>query len=282
MQSRTLALVGVLALGLLPALGVGQDPAQPPAPTPPGGVTHVKAEAHVIGVEKDAEGRATVKLETIGGIQWPGENVDARSDATALAGAHVRALLAPGAEIFVADRPAGIEALANGAKGKFLLRTTCSPVAPTCAFDLLKAYVAGTPAPKPPVGPKAPIEPQATHGFELGFFPRLWTLRGDVLGVEKDGEKVIVNVDVRRLVNQMKRFNDEGRRLARLDAYVVIGPKTVVTDEDGDRIAAKDLAVDASVKVIGKFLKPEKWVIDETEEKVPTLVAKRVKVVDAD
>lgn len=290
MKPRALTIVGVLALGLLPALAGAQGPTAPlpgtgtaPLFAPADPVINVKAPASVYGVMTDEAGRTKVKLIVQeGAIEWPGENIDARADATGLFGKYVYTYVTPETEVFVADRPADLAALKPGVTGKFQLRTNCTPVTEGCMYELRSAFVAGVAPVKPPTPPKPEGDKAPVHGFELGFFPRLWTVRGDVLGLEQEAEKVVVNVDVRRLVNQAKRFNDEGRRLARLDAYVVIGPKAVVTDERGQRIAAKELQVDDSVKVVGKFLKPDKWIVDEADDKVPTLLAKRVRVIDRD
>lgn len=293
MKSRALTVMSVVALGLLPAAVAAQGTVTAPqcgsSLAAADQVVNVKINGSIYGVF--TEGATTrVKFQVKGGFEWPGENVDARKDATALIGGYVYTLVTPRTEVYVNSRPANLAVLTQGMTVTASLRTNGSPVSGSCSFELLKVYVEGDAAPaapKPAAEVKPPeqkpeIAPPAAHGFELGFFPRLWSLRGDLLGLERDGEKTIVNLDVRKLDNQAKRFNDEGRRLTRLDSYVVIGPKTVVTDENGERISAKELRIDDNIRVIGKFLKPEKWIVDETDEKVPTMVAKRVRVLDRD
>jgi hypothetical protein len=158
-------------------------------------------------------------------------------------------------------------------KVRALLQTDGQPVTPTCTYTALHVAIQGD---------EAEAKPKAHPGskFEAGFFPRLWHMRGPILGLERIEDRNVMNLDVRWLENAPKRFRDEGSRLAGLDAYVIVPDRVVITDEDGDRITFADLGVDDRVKVVGKFLKPEKWMVDESGDPTPTLIAKRIKVKD--
>ena len=263
MRKRLLAVLAVLTVGLIPALAAAVE-TTPPAPGTP--VVLVDAYSVVVGVTTDATG-ATVELD----VREAHDRLDGtetRTLSTGINGQHIVAHVTADTLVSRNDDNVGLDALEPGTKVKAMLQTDCQPVVPTCAYTLVHAYIAApTPEPTNP-GEK----------FELGFFPRLWHVRGPILGLDRVEGRNIMNLDVRRLVNAPHRFRDEGMRLVSLDAYVIVPDRVVITDENGMRIEFGDLRVDSRVKVVGKFLRPSKWMTDRSGRPTPTLLARRIVV----
>ena len=263
MRKRLLGVLAVLAVGLVPAFAAAVD-TTPPDPAAP--VVLVDAYSVLVGVTTDDAG-TRVELD----VREAHDRVDGtetRTLSTGINGRHVVADATADTVVSRNDANVGLDALEPGTKVKAMLQTDCQPVVPTCGFTLLRLAVD---APK-----SMPENPGAK--FELGFFPRLWHVRGPILGLDQVEGRNIMNLDVRRLQDAPRRFRDEGVRLVSLDAYVIVPERAVITDEHGMRIAFADLRVDARVKVVGKFLPPSKWMTDESGDPTPTLLAKRIKV----
>lgn len=261
MRRRWLAVLAVLTVGLIPAFAAAEETAEP-VDTSTSAVL-VKAYSTVVAVT-DGE-TATVELNVVEAHEWL-DGSGAKTLATGINGQRIVAEVTADTTVFRGDRPVELDALKPGMKVKAMLQADATPVAPTSAYTLLQAYIE-VPKPAHP-GTK----------FELGFFPRLWHVRGPILGLDRVEGRNVMNLDVRRLENAPRRFCDEGVRLVRLDAYVIVPERVVITDEHGKRIRFDELRVDDRVKVVGKFLRPAKWMADESGDPTPTLVAKRIKV----
>lgn len=266
MRSRLLALVALIAVASVPAFAAALESAPPASASD---VVLVKAYGKVVAVH-DADGQATLELAVDEAKEWRDDSDD-KQPAAGIAGKSITAGLTEETKVHRGDAPAGLDALAPGTRVEALMSTDGSPVTPTCTFTLHDVWIATE---KPAAKPDKP-----GHGFEFGFFPRNWHVRGDILGLDRVEGRNVMNLDVRRLNHAPKRFRDEGRRLASMDAYVIVPPRVVITDAGGGRIDFADLDVDDRVLVIGKFTRPAKWVKDDDGEATPTLVAKRVKVV---
>jgi hypothetical protein len=262
MRRRLLALLAVLTVGLVPALAAGQETADPAASATP--VVLVKAYSTVVGVATGETG-TTVTLDVAEAHEWL-DGSDAKTLATGINGQRIVGNVTEDTVVYRGDDRVGLDALKPGMKVKAMLRTDGTPVTPTCDYSLLQVYIE---APKP-------VHPGTK--FELGFFPRLWHMRGPILGLDRVEGRNIMNLDVRRLENAPRRFRDEGVRLVSLDAYVIVPDRVVITDEHGMRIRFDELQIDDRVKVVGKFLRPSKWMTDESGDPTPTLLAKRIKV----
>lgn len=265
MRKRLLSLFAVLALALVPAFGAATEA---PAGEPTTPVVLVKAYATVASVTTDDAG-TKVELDVEEAHEWV-DGTDTKTLAIGINGQRISASSTPKSVVAKGDTPVELAELTAGMKVKALLETNGTPVSTTCTYFVNHISIQVPSESKPNPG----------HKFESGFFPRLWHMRGPILGLERIEDRNVMNLDVRRLENAPKRFRDEGSRLARLDAYVIVPDKVVITDEDGDRITFAELSVDDRVKVVGKFLKPDKWVVDESGEPTPTLIAKRIKVKD--
>ena len=268
MRKRLLSLLAVLALGLVPAFGAAIEPSPTTEPGTP--VVLVKAYATVASVTTDDAG-TKVEFDVAEAHEWV-DGSETKTLATGINGQRISAAFTPKTVVAKNDTVVELAELTAGMKVRALLQTDGQPVTPTCTYLVQHIAIQTDEAEKPKLHPG--------KKFESAFFPRLWHMRGPILGLERIEGRNVMNLDVRRLENAPKRFRDEGSRLARLDAYVIVPDKVVITDEDGDRIAFADLSVDDRVKVVGKFLKPERWVIDESGEPTPTLIAKRIKVKD--
>jgi hypothetical protein len=179
------------------------------------------------------------------------------------------------------------EALKVGDQVGGSLSTTGIPT-PDSAFDIVYIWCPGgksVPVPggdNPRVGPGAPGTPAPgtkpdgpDHAFGGGFFRWNRTLRGEILGTDVVDGKNVINLDVLRFFAIPKGLRDEGREVVSLDSLVVVGPKLVITDADGKRIAFSDLKVDDKLEPKGRFQKEAKWLVDESGEPTPTLTAKR-------
>jgi len=261
MRKRLLAIMAVLTVGLIPAFAAAVET---PAPADPGTpVVLVKAYSTIVGVTTDETG-TRVELDVAEAHEWL-DGSDTKTLATGINGQRIVAGVTADTAVYRNEDRVGLDALKPGMKVKAMLRTDGSPVTPTCTYTLLQVYIE---APKP-------VHPG--QKFELGFFPRLWHVRGPILGKDRVEGRNVLNLDVRRLENAPRRFRDEGVRLVSLDAYVIVPDRVVITDEHGMRIAFDDLEVDDRVKVVGKFLRPSMWMTDESGP-TPTLLAKRIKV----
>lgn len=258
-MKRLFALFALLTVGLVPAFAGAVD-APPPAPGAP--AVLVKAWTTVTAVTPDA-----VTLKVVEAVEWV-DGTETKVPANALMAQEITAARVP--ETVVAKHDVAVEygTLAVGMTVRALLRTDVQPAVPTGAFALLHAAI------QVPEGPK--VHPG--DKYEPAFFPRLWHMRGAILGLDRVEDVNVMNLDVRRLENAAKRFRDEGVRLSNMDAYVIVPAKVVITDVDGRRIAFADLDVDDRVKVVGKVLRKEKWMLDESGEPTPTVLAKRIKV----
>lgn len=261
MRARFLVLLALMAVGLVPA-------AASAVATPPTGggttpVVMVKAYSTVVSVTADAQG-TRVELDVEEAHEWlDGSGV--KTLATGINGQRITAAVNPDTVVYRNGGPAALADLVPGMKVKAIMTSDGSPVTPTCAFTLREVWFE---VPKPHPGAK----------FEGAFFPRLWHTRGAILGLDRVEGRNVMNLDVRRLEHAPRRFRDEGVRLTRLDAYVIVPDRVVITDVDGRRIGFTDLSVDDRVKVVGKFLRPSKWMRDEIGEPTPTLLARRIKV----
>ena len=261
MKKRFMALFAVVALGLVPVVA---GAVETPAPVDPATATKlVKAYSTVVAVTGE-EGSKKIELQVEEAYEWL-DGGEVKNLATALNGQHIVASVTPNTKVLRNETPIDVEGLQPGMKVKAIMTADVQPATPTSMFTLLELYHA---VPKPHPGAK----------FEGGFFPRLWHTRGQILGADRVEERNILNVDVRNLENAPKRFRDEGSRLVHLDAYVIVPERVVITDVDGRRIAFADLKVDDKIKIVGKFLRPESWMRDESGEPTPTLLAKRIKV----
>lgn len=257
MKKRFLAMLAVLALGLVPALAVAGDP--PPAdPSAPPSVL-VKAYSMVTAVTD-----TSVEIDVIEAHDWL-DGTETYNLSTGINGQRIVVGMTAETMVLKNGMPAERSQLAPGMKIKAYLTTDVQPVTTANVFTATKLAFE---VPKPHPGKK----------FETGFFPRLWHTRGKVLGFSEWEGMNVLNLDVRRLDNTPKRFRDERVRLINMDAYVIVPPKVVITDDNGRRIAFSDLTVDSRIKVVGKFLRPVKWLNDETGEPTPTLLARRIKV----
>jgi hypothetical protein len=260
MRRRLLMLMAVLTVGLVPALAAGQETVGADPATP---VVLVKAYSTVVGVATGEAG-TTVTLDVAEAHEWL-DGSDAKALATGINGQRIVGNVTEDTAVYRGDDRVGLDALKPGMKVKAMLRTDGTPVTPTCVYSLLQVYIE---APKP-------VHPGTK--FERGFFPRLWHVRGPILGLDRVEGRNVMNLDARRLENAPRRFRDEGVRLVSLDAYVIVPERVVITDEHGKRIRFDELEVDDRVKVVGKFLRPESWMSDESGP-TPTLLAKRIKV----
>jgi hypothetical protein len=257
MRKRIAAVFAVLTVALVPAFaGATEVPAGGTAP-----VVLVKASPATI-VEVTPE---SMVLDVADGYEWL-DGTEEKVPATGIKGQRITVGLGEKSIVRRGDEAVGRDALKAGLVIKALLQTDGQPVTPTCTFTLVEAYLDGPPKVHP--GDK----------FETGFFHRLWHVRGSILGLDAVEGRNVMNVDVRRLENAPKRFRDEGSRLARMDAYVIVPPRVVITDENGHRIAFSGPDVDDRVKVVVKTLPKSKWMVDESGEPTPTLLAKRIKV----
>ncbi len=261
MRKRFVGLLAVLTLGLVPAFAAAVD--APPTTPPAAPIVLVKAYATIVAVTP-AEAGATVEFD----VQEAHDRLDGATTetlSTGINGQHIVGAITPDTHVFRNDTAVDLAALQPGMKVMALLKTDCQPVAPSCAYTVRSVNFQ---APKPNPGDK----------FEGGFFPRLWHTRGQILGIDRVEDRNILNLDVRQLEYAPRRFRDEGSRLVHLDAYVIVPDAVVITNADGRRIAFADLNVDNRVQVIGKFLRPARWMKDESGEPTPTLLAKRIKV----
>jgi hypothetical protein len=102
-------------------------------------------------------------------------------------------------------------------------------------------------------------------------------MTGQVLSTYDSGGKNVIDVDVNRLLNPPKRFKDEGDEVADQGALLIVDAKVKIT-KDGKRISLADIEADDNLRVMGKFLRPAKWLKDEDDEPTPTLRAKRIEV----
>ena len=262
MKKRLMALFAVLSLGLVPTVSAAVEaPATDPAAP---AVVMVKAYSEVVAISTDAAGATSVEFAVEDAYTWV-DGTDVKVPAPELNGQRIVGAVTPETRVFRNDKPIAIADLQPGMKLKALLTTDVQPVAPTNAFTLREVYHS---VPKPNQGLK----------FEGAFFPRLWHTRGEILGMDRVEDRNILNVDVRNLENTPKRFRDERARVMHLDAYVIVPEKVVITGVAGNRIAFADLQVDDRIKIVGKYLRPDKWMKDESGDPTPTLLAKRIKV----
>lgn len=262
MRRRLLAILAVVTVGLIPALAAAEETAGPVNPASP--VVLVKAYSTIVGVTTGETG-TTVELDVAEAHEWL-DGSETRTLATGINGHRIVADVTEGTAIYRGDEQLGLDALRPGVTVRALLQSDGTPVTPTSAYSLLRVDIE---APKP-------VHPG--QKFEVAFFPRLWHVRGPILGLDRVEGRNIMNLDVRRLDNAPRRFRDEGVRLVSLDAYVIVPDRVVITDEQGQRIRFDDFQVDDRVKVVGKFLRPEQWMSDEAGDPTPTLLAKRIKV----
>lgn len=133
------------------------------------------------------------------------------------------------------------------------------PASDVCALEL---WMAGEKAAPPPGNHKKQPQVGEDHpglGFDLGFSSLNDRVRGEVPGGPK-------------------RLRDEGREAATMDAFVTVASTVVITTKDGTKIPFSEVRVDDRVQMIGRFLRPEKWLADEAGEPTPTLYAKRIKI----
>ena len=257
MKKRFLAVLAVLALGVVPALAVAiapppTDPAAPPA-------VMVKAYSTITAVTDTA-----IDLDVVEAHDWL-DGTETFNLSTGINGQHIVAGLTPETMVLKNGMPADLAALQPGMKVKAYLTTDVQPVTTANVFTATKIAFE---VPKPHPGER----------FEPGFFPRLWHTRGKVLGFTTWEGMNVINLDVRRLENTPRRFRDERVRLINMDAYVIVPENVVITDVAGHRIPFAQLTVDSRIKVVGKYLRPDRWLKDETGEPTPTLLARRIKV----
>lgn len=102
-------------------------------------------------------------------------------------------------------------------------------------------------------------------------------MTGKVLIKNDVGGKKILEIDVTKLLNPPKRFKDEGDEVADQGALLIVDPKVKIT-KGGKRISFDQIDEDDNLRVMGKFVKPGKWLKDEDDEPTPTLRAKRIEV----
>lgn len=262
MKKRLIALLAVLSLGLIPAFAAAVD--APPTGEPGAEqVLLVKAYSTVVAVTT-AEAVTKVELEVHDAYEWF-DGSETKVAATALNAQHIVADATADTRVFRNGTAVDFANLKPGMKVKAILKADAQPVSPTSMFTLLETYYEVA---KPHPGAK----------FEGAFFPRLWHTRGQILGMDRVEDRNVLNVDVRRLEHAPKRFRDEGSRLSHLDAYVIVPERVVISDVRGRRMAFADLNVDDRIKIVGKFLRPDKWMKDESGEPTPTLLAKRIVV----
>lgn len=265
MKKRLIALLALLSLGLIPAFATAVDAVDAPPKGEPGAeqVLLVKAYSTVIAVTP-AEAGTTVEFEVQDAYEWF-DGSETRVPATALNGQHIVGGVTADTRVLRNGEAVDFGNLKPGMKVKAIMKADAQPVSPTSMFTLLEAYYEVA---KPHPGAK----------FESAFFPRMWHTRGQILGMDRVEDRNVLNVDVRRLEHAPKRFRDEGSRLCRLDAYVIVPGRVVISDVRGRRMAFADLNVDDRIKIVGKFLRPDKWMKDESGEPTPTLLAKRIVV----
>lgn len=144
------------------------------------------------------------------------------------------------------------------------IRTTCPP---------------GTTKPPQPSKPEQGKPDQGKPSVSAGFVNRIWRIRGLANGYEAG----VLDFTASRFARVPKRFRDDDDAFVGVDSRVIVTAKTRVYDEDGDRVTGttRDAALDLAdtVVVIGKVRPKPKWQRDEDDVPVPTLNAKRIKIV---
>lgn len=279
MTRRLLALVAGLALSAAaPVAGLAAGPTPPPPPPP--GSTAVLVHATV-----SSNSPAAVVL-TVREAATSAPLTDVKTPVPGLAGQDVTASWCPFSTVWDGARQAGFDFLKAAMPVEGLITTTGEPT-PTAAYCVVRLKTAGTTTPAPPPGPGTTPGAEPPHppagdrpgsDFDRGFFARNWRMTGDVLGTDTVDGKDVIDLDVQRLVGGPKRFRDEGREVAALDALVIVGPKVVITTTDGTRIGFGDVQVDDALQVVGRVLRPAAWLDDSSGQPTPTVFAKRIRV----
>jgi hypothetical protein len=275
LKRRILSLLATLALVAVPALALGQS--EQPAPTEPQ-KTFLKFQGVVL---TNAEGTITFKVKEGWRVT---EGTWAKVAAPDFTDQVVTAKFYDYSKVHRGNEVVDHIAAAPGTELAGSLGVSAGDVLPASDFCVLELWIAGEKtAPKPPAKPEHPKHPEVGEdhpgfGFDLGFFSLNYRVRGEVLGTDTVDGKNVLNVDVSRVLGGPRRFRDEGREVATMDAFVTVGPRVVITTLNGTKIPFADVQVDDKVQVIGRFLRPEKWLADETGEPTPTLYAKRIKI----
>lgn len=278
MKRRILSLLATLALVAVPALALGQSEA--PAPTTPQ-KTFLKFQGVVL---TNAEGTITIKVKEGWRVT---EGTYTKVAAPDFADQVVTAKFYDYSKVHKGEVVVDNIAAAPGTELAGSLGVSGEDVLPTAAFCVLELWMPGEKSATKPTKPENPAgkpkhpevgEDHPGFGFDLGFFSLNYRVRGEVLGTEVVNGKNVLNVDVSRVLGGPKRFRDEGREVATMDAFVTVAPKVVITTLDGTKIPFAEVQVDDKVQVIGRFLRPEKWLPDEADEPTPTLYAKRIKI----
>jgi hypothetical protein len=279
LKRRILSLLAALALVAVPAVALGQS--ETPAPAPPQ-QTFLKFQGVVL---TNAEGTITIKVKEGWRVT---EGTYTKVAAPDFTDQVVTAKFYDYSKTHRANELVDNMAAGPGTELAGSLGVSGEDVLPTAAFCVLELWMPGDKsATKPPTKPENPEgkpkhpavgEDHPGFGFDLGFFSLNYRVRGEVLGAETVEGKNILNIDVSRVVGGPKRFRDEGREVATMDAFVTVASKVVITTNDGTKIPFAEIQVDDKVQVVGRFLRPEKWLADEAGEPTPTMYAKRIKI----
>lgn len=282
MKRRILLLLAALALVAVPTAALGEGTA-PSTPQNPG--YFLKAKGVVL---TNAEGVITIKVKE---AYRYGDNGQTKTAAPDFTDQVVTAKFYDYSRVDVGTEIATPAAATPGTELYAKLGVSEGDLLPTSDFRVVNLWIQGEKtAPKPPAKPETPANPEGKpkhpevgedhpgFGFDLGFFSLNYRVRGEVLGAETVEGKNILNLDVSRVLGGPKKFRDEGREVATMDAFVTVAPKVVITTEDGTKIPFAEIQVDDRVQVVGRFLRPEKWMADEAGEPTPTMYAKRIKI----
>ena len=219
-------------------------------------------------------------------------------------GHDLTAHLATGVRVWVGGKLSDPSALAVGEHAAAAIQAS----APISAASSLEVEVIGvvplappaaTPAPpaggrhEPEHGTGSPPEHDGTPGAARpsgdgattpnpapgAIFGREWRLAGDVLGVDTTSEGGVIDLDVSSVLGGPRRLREAAAGVLEGEIDVVVGPRTTVIRVDGQPATLADVPADGSVRVAGRLLPKAQWLTDADGAALPTLRARRVKIV---
>jgi len=127
--------------------------------------------------------------------------------------------------------------------------------------------------------------PDVRPQFKPGFFRRTWQVQASVFAIDTSGATLRLDVDVERMFGVPRGLRTEAKSLVEYGAYVLLSPKVKVTifnPELEERFpgTVEDIQSDDQLRIRGRFLAPSKWLEDQGGDKVATMRASGVVIID--
>jgi hypothetical protein len=115
--------------------------------------------------------------------------------------------------------------------------------------------------------------------FKASFLNRVWRFKAAVDGFQNTEDHVL-SVTVDQIEGLPRRFRSQDEELVDQDAYVLLSGFVRVYDPNGRLVPHDELEHAEYVRVNARVLRPRRWRVNEDEDVVPTLRAKRVYVTE--